>query len=64
MTQGLNAQVVLLAMALTLCVQGPAPVGVLGGVGSGEWVCWGRSVEVGWGRGVVGWSWAEGKRWV
>ena len=35
MTRGLNAQVVLLAMALTLCVQGPAPVGVLGG--GGEW---------------------------
>ena len=39
MTQGLNAQVALLAMALTLCVQGPAPVGVLGeecGGGMGE----------------------------
>lgn len=40
MTQGLNAQVALLAMALTLSARGPAPVGVemRGCVGGGgEW---------------------------
>lgn len=60
-TQGLNAQVALLAMALTFSARGPAPVGVevrgcVGGGGQWGWGCWGRREEVGWGRGVVGWS--------